>query len=358
MKFANVTFFSVIVLIGIANTASIPSISDDNDRDRSSLDTLYPIIPERTQIPIRIPTYDTALDNHKLSKRDANTAKEINGTHPQLLSADSTDEVFTASAEHRDRLVFHAKLTSIGYCDTVITGGKFDCDQCSIIKKPHLVATFNDVAHDTAGFIVRDDEEKKIYMSFRGAYYHQNPLEAISVQQTRYAPVQDALVATSSYDSYIEIQTLVIPMFAKELDAHPDYTLEVSGYSLGANTAIFAAMDLYQRERRITADNLSIYNFGGFRPGNSVFASYVEGTGIPFQRVVQYRDAVPHYPPSVLGFSHAGTENWVSKDGNKVYICKAELESAQCSNSALPAPDLSYHLRYLNVDMNVCGDSQ
>lgn len=81
-------------------------------------------------------------------------------------------------------------------------------------------------------------------------------------------------------------------------------------HSLGGAQALLAGMDLYQRDSRLTASNLSIFTVGCPRVGNPAFAYYVDSTGIPFSRSVNDRDIVPHVPPQSFGFLHPGVEAW------------------------------------------------
>lgn len=81
-------------------------------------------------------------------------------------------------------------------------------------------------------------------------------------------------------------------------------------HSLGGAQALFAALDLYQRDNRFNTKNLSIYTVGSPRVGDPNFANYVRGTGIPYYRSVNDRDVVPHVPAQELGYLHAGVEIW------------------------------------------------
>lgn len=85
---------------------------------------------------------------------------------------------------------------------------------------------------------------------------------------------------------------------------------------------MLAALDLYQRDERLTSKNLSVYTVGGPRVGNPAFAYYVSSTGIPISRSVNNRDIVPHVPPQSFDFLHPGVEAW-SRSSTKT--CKFEI---------------------------------
>lgn len=84
----------------------------------------------------------------------------------------------------------------------------------------------------------------------------------------------------------------------------------IHSHSLGGAQALLAGLDLYQRDKRISPSNLSIFTVGGPRVGNPTFAYYVDSTGIPFSRSVNDRDIVPHVPPQSFGYLHPGVEAW------------------------------------------------
>lgn len=95
-------------------------------------------------------------------------------------------------------------------------------------------------------------------------------------------------------------------------------------HSLGGAQALLAALDLYQRDKRFTASNLSIHTVGAPRVGNPSFAYYVDSTGIPFYRSVNDRDIVPHLAPQSFGFLHAGAEVWIRSSSK---VCKYHINN-------------------------------
>lgn len=53
---------------------------------------------------------------------------------------------------------------------------------------------------------------------------------------------------------------------------------------------MLAGLDLFQRDSRITKENLFIHTVGGPRVGNEAFAKYVGSTGISYYRSVHKHD--------------------------------------------------------------------
>ena len=158
----------------------------------------------------------------------------------------------------------------------------------------------------------------------------------------------------------------------------PTATVHVTGHSLGAIAAVFAAMDLTLTQN-IKID--SIITFGQPRGGDESFAKFLEQTikefrwgedGVrdgtnpepakltpplppPFARLVHFQDPVPHLPPqTLLGkpfFQHPATEVFYEeRDSTGSYkICDGQ-EDPTCSDQFLVDINLLNHLHYVGFD--------
>lgn len=85
---------------------------------------------------------------------------------------------------------------------------------------------------------------------------------------------------------------------------HHSGRLVFTGHSLGAALATLAATLL---------PPAAVYAFGSPRVGNRAFAELLRDVEI--HRVIGCADLVCRVPPSWLGFSHGGAENYVDRDG-------------------------------------------
>ena len=108
----------------------------------------------------------------------------------------------------------------------------------------------------------------------------------------------------------------VLPVVTKLVQQHPTATIVVTGHSLGAAQATFAAMDI---KLNIKPSNpMKVYNYGSPRTGNQAFTDFVynyfpDGT---FWRVVHKADPVPHLPLTYMAFNHAGNEAFYNDDSH------------------------------------------
>jgi hypothetical protein len=131
----------------------------------------------------------------------------------------------------------------------------------------------------------------------------------------------------------------------------------VTGHSLGAVLAVFAAIDLKAAGYAVSGPS---YTFGEPRAGNPAFAAYFQqlmpqGT---WYRLVHYEDIVPHLPPEDFGFQHAMTEVWYNEAQTSYQVCTDGGEDPNCSDSLLLPISVSDHLNYLNYMVSEsCGST-
>ncbi|GMH48816.1 hypothetical protein TrRE_jg9301 [Triparma retinervis] len=131
----------------------------------------------------------------------------------------------------------------------------------------------------------------------------------------------------------------------------PTATVHVTGHSLGAIAAVFAAMDLTLTQDIPIA---SVITFGQPRGGDESFAKFLDQTIDEF-RLVHYQDPVPHLPPNdLLGkpfFQHPTTEVFYQeRDSTGSYkICEGQ-EDPSCSDQFLVDINLLNHLHYVGFD--------
>ncbi|ORE11977.1 lipase [Rhizopus microsporus var. microsporus] len=276
---------------------------------------------------------------------------------PAKSTAPSSDsgEVVTATAAQIKELTNYAGVAATAYCRDVVPGTKWNCKQClKYVPDGKLIKTFTSLLSDTNGFVLRSDAQKTIYVTFRGTNSFRSAITDMVFTFTDYTPVKGAKVHAGFLSSYKQVVSDYFPVVQDQLTAYPGYKVIVTGHSLGGAQALLAGMDLYQREKRLSPKNLSIYTIGCPRVGNNAFAYYVDSTGIPFHRTVHKRDIVPHVPPQAFGYLHPGVESWIKEDPADVQICTSNIETKQCSNSIVPFTSILDHLTYFGINEGSC----
>ncbi|KAG2236760.1 hypothetical protein INT48_006944 [Thamnidium elegans] len=254
---------------------------------------------------------------------------------PQSIRSKSSS-VYIAGADLQNDLKFHAALSATAYCRGVVPLGRWNCRNCrKYVPDGKLLVTFSSLISDSNGYVLRSDAKETIYLVFRGT-------------NSIHAKVHVGFLA-----SYNEIVRLFFPRIQKELTMYPNYKLVITGHSMGGAQAVLAGLDFYQRDKRFTPKNLSIYTVGCPRIGNPDFAYYVDSTGISVHRSVNDRDIVPHLPPQAVGFLHPGVEAWsLSKKVSQ--ICASNIETKECSNSIVPFTSILDHLSIYGINEGLC----
>ncbi|KAM3443596.1 hypothetical protein MY4824_000482 [Beauveria thailandica] len=145
------------------------------------------------------------------------------------------------------------------------------------------------------------------------------------------------------------------------LGIHPDYTVTLTGHSLGGGLVSMAFPNLRNGPYNVT----QAYTYGQPRAGNGAFADYVDSisgasdaeAGI-YYRVTHANDLIPKLPPSILlGYKHSRTEYWESKpsmdNAASTYRCYGQ-EPADCNRNATGI-DSKVHVTYagMNVTCNM-----
>nr|AOA52203.1 lipase [Mucor endophyticus] len=296
--------------------------------------------------------------NNITKRDDSNTVGgmtlDLPENAPPIFSTEKKGSVINASSAQIKDFKFHAALSASGYCRGVVPLGSWSCEQClKYIPDGKLIVTFTTLLSDSNGYVLRSDAQKTIHLVFRGTNSIRNAVTDLTFGLTNYPPVKGAKVHTGFLASYNEVVGKFFPSIQAQLTAYPNYKVVVSGHSFGGAQALLAGMDLYQREKRLSSKNLSIYTVGCPRVGNPAFAYYVDSTGIPFSRSVNKRDVVPHLPPQSFGFLHPGVEAW-TKSSNDVQICNSNLETNDCSNTIVPFTSIIDHLTYYDINQGLC----
>ena len=121
----------------------------------------------------------------------------------------------------------------------------------------------------------------------------------------------------------------VVSKAESELSAHSDYSLIVTGHSLGGGIAAIATAALTGLGHEVTT-----YTFGEPKNGDQEFADYLESlvSDENYYRITHANDGVPQIPPALLHYVHHGDEYWQKEkdnnDATTTFAC--EKKSSVC----------------------------
>ncbi|KAJ3570017.1 hypothetical protein NP233_g4674 [Leucocoprinus birnbaumii] len=196
-----------------------------------------------------------------------------------------------------NKLVFYAKYCAAAYGS-----------RCPKPMGNTLVEQVRDDATGADGMIVRDDRKKEIVVAFRGTSELTDVITDILIllaplQSPGLGDVGEARVHTGFLASYNSIASDVLRIVEKQLEAHPSYSVVVTGHSLGGALAPLGAISIRAAYPKVP---MKLFTYGQPRVGNSAFADYVEAAigAENIYRAVHAWDGVVTLPPRLIGYEH------------------------------------------------------
>ncbi|KAK9468624.1 Alpha/Beta hydrolase protein [Lipomyces arxii] len=257
-----------------------------------------------------------------------------------------------------------ALVNNVAYCvpDPGLSS-PFNCTRaCEIFSGVELNSTFTNTESDTSctGYIAIDHVMMRIMVVFRGTQSMTNWMTNLDTVQEPYEPAQGCprcLVHRGFMRSWMETRTYVTPVVAELVKKYPDYTLVVTGHSLGGAIAVLAGAELV-----MSGFAPAITTYGQPRVGNSYFADWfdytVSANDVDFTRITHKSDPVPRVPLGI-DYTHTSGEIYIaegplSPSPEDCYICSGQ-EDSECSAGegvvttlALQGRDVAYraHVEY------------
>ncbi|RUP44771.1 A serine protease triad forms the catalytic Centre of A triacylglycerol lipase [Jimgerdemannia flammicorona] len=262
-----------------------------------------------------------------------------------------------------DDLKKFARLATVAYCTDSFQGTSFTCkNYCSDFPGTIVLSTFDTPEYGTVGFIARNDNQKAIYVVYRGSSSTTNFAQDIKFATTSYPaggevhlgsfvgiPHADQwkitifhIIVPGFYENYEESRDLVYNTVVSQMKK--GYKLHLIGHSLGGSVAVLQALDFYQNAGFDNSNTIT-YTYGEPRLGDPDFARYVNKTGLRIFRTISMNDIVPHLPPSAFGYLHHSGEYWIKNSAGDVVLC-AIADDDTCADSTVPFTSIPAHLLY------------
>ena len=163
--------------------------------------------------------------------------------------------------------------------------------------------------------------------------------------------VHEGFLGTYNF-ARVEVRSLV----SSYLQKYPTATFHITGHSLGAALAIFAALDLKVDQG---VDIASVMTVGQPRVGDAEFSTFTQdhlgnsNGRVAYYRITHYTDPVPHLPPISFNFEHPAPEVYYEqlKSLGSHKVCNAtDGEDKTCSDKHLVDLNLLMHLSYVGFD--------
>jgi len=210
---------------------------------------------------------------------------------------------------------------------------------------------------DTKGLVLRYGTDDCAIV-FRGSKSLVNYLLGdFDIRRVRpFSSCADCRIHRGFYKSWQSLESQTIDAL-KELQCEKS-PLRITGHSLGGSMAMLAA---FQLSKNYTIKE--IYTFGQPRVGNAAWVQAFQKrmVNVPYFRVTDYMDPVPHLPPSwLLGYRHAGPEVWYNATMLKHYTTCGD-DDVTCSGQFSLWRCLWHtcdHCSYLGMNPCVANDAE
>ncbi|KAI0531525.1 alpha/beta-hydrolase [Xylaria digitata] len=282
----------------------------------------------------------------------------------QFNVAGHTETVPTALVAEFD---LFSQYASAIYCDnnaqspkgTPISCSKGTCPQVEGASAAVFGNFFNIGYFESTGVLAIDPLSHRLVLAFRGA--EGNGAEAASLNEliSCAAICSECHCGSGFYDSWTDVRDQVVAMIAAAQQEYPDYSLAITGHSLGAAQAIFAAAEL-----RTNGTAATLFTYGQPRVGDTALAEYVTSQGQNY-RITHTVDPAPRLPPNgtVLGYVHNSPEYWIFEDTNTNYtVNPGQIKviygiNSTAGSSGQDVYDASAHVEYFQPQMALCYTS-
>jgi len=265
----------------------------------------------------------------------------------------------TISAATYANLVRFAHFSSAAYISPT----------CSNVLTATVQNTFNKPG--AVGYVALDTSASQIIVAFQGSNNIADfEADADIVLESWSDPISGSYcllceVHEGFYNAFYSVESYINTYVSNLHNAHPSFSIIVTGHSLGGALTPFAA--LYIKSLRLGA-TIQIYSYGQPRVGSVTFANFVNsqiGQSNIF-RVTHVGDVVPQLIPYILIYAHHETEYYIKADpssqanvvqcsGNEDSGC-SDGQNLSWSNLAALISATSPHHTYVGVGMgNSCS---
>lgn len=220
---------------------------------------------------------------------------------------------------------------------------------CGAASGFEYVYTIYDKDTDTEGYIGIHNENKQIWVVYRGTESTTNWLDDAHVLlvSAGYKGCSDCKLHKGFKECADNTQEFLLASIKTLVAKYPTYNIITTGHSLGGSVSNIAAVTLYLNGYT----NVYHYSFGSPRVGNEAWSNYCSEVLVnnPY-RITHYKDMVPHIPYESMGYVHIINEVW--EDYNHVlHSCIGPDDDTCAEQFSFYQTSPDDHTLYLDLPM-------
>uniref|UniRef100_A0A7E4VF72 Lipase_3 domain-containing protein n=1 Tax=Panagrellus redivivus TaxID=6233 RepID=A0A7E4VF72_PANRE len=228
--------------------------------------------------------------------------------------------------------------------------------------KQVIVPCENDNTDTCSGFVAVSHGDKAVIVSFRGTMNIVQLL--IEGANTVFSPKvpfpAGGKVGKYFFNGYTSTwQGGLKDSFLNATKNYPDYSIWLTGHSLGGALATLAATEIVSNGY-VPANKVKLYTFGQPRVGDSAFAMAHDKLGFESYRIIHAGDLVPHIPFGLFDdYTQHKSEIWYNNrmGVNSNYdVCEGQKRSSCSDNISFFRYRVSDHLNYFDRSVSGFGE--
>ena len=285
------------------------------------------------------------------------------------LASDVAAHAFITDAQ---RMILFADAA---YCGDASHGSEvpiadWTCAPCKSAANVTTLGVVASAGRQTLAFVATDsvDNRTRIVASFRGSVLPRNFEDDRDQELVPWSGATGARVHRGLLASYLSLEAPFGALLRRALVMHPTAPIVVTGHSMGAAQAVYAATAV---ATNFSASNVTLIGFGTPRPGDASFAAAVRSrANLKTWTVTHRADIVPQcgiYPAPcqerARGFHQIGTTSWFAEDLVSPPLapldfrtCNGSGEDPHCEDAvAAHALNWADHDYYLEHSMYCCA---
>ncbi|KAJ1913429.1 hypothetical protein H4219_005222 [Mycoemilia scoparia] len=210
----------------------------------------------------------------------------------------------------------------------------WSCDNCKlpVLNNTVVHATWDVFIPPAQGFVATNDARKEIIIAAKGTkelfqFIMDTEMLMLTIFDKVFGSAGKAHLGFGR--GFVSSKAHIYEVLPKLIHDHPDYSIVVTGHSLGGAMSSLAIRELYTLYPDIR-DRLKLYTYGEPRVGDLAFADDFNSMKIPAYRIVNDADIVPHYGLQAMLYVHHDQEYWIVKNSTHGGPTDKPIELRKC----------------------------